>query len=781
VPPKPPPAKQKTAQPAKPAPLVPPPPPVPELLPLDDDESSPAPVPSPSDDPFAFASSPEPAPREDSKSKIKKKTPSNDVDEEAGKSKHKNKKSTTREEKEIDPFQTPFSAAPETVAENDPFSFNSDPTPSVKAKTNKQERDEEEEKPKPRSKQKPPPPERIPEAANESDPFAFSAAPAQPEKPKSKKQNQDEEEEKPKPRGKQKPPPPEDEPEALSELDSAAVPAASNDPFSFNPAPSSHNSKARIGNKRIAQDYDRDGETDGQSGDEDDESSNRGARKYGRQGEKKSNKLLLLAGVMGFLALGAIVAAVVVFFSPSKEPEKPKTTEKKDEPAPTPPPSDPPQEDPKTAKKDTGKKDTGKKDGGKKDTGKKDTGDTPPKEPKLSPDQPAGPVAMLALPKDISRYSFRAPKDKPESTQVPSGVPIQADVAFDKVKRFFPSPDRVKSDAVVVWQSNPGFNGRGEKLTVDAYSGSTGSKVGRFEFDGDGKDVKCDVSIDGKVFVAAADGKVTVWNLADKTKVIDGFDPYSDKPNHKKAGLAAVYAPAISSNFLTVSTAGAMHLFEIGTKRLLGEYIPEKAAPGRVVQGKNLAVDESRSSVVVSVAGAIHQVKTIDLTLAWKLPIGGEAGRSFGISVAGTPGRIAYAFETDADKKKERAILFCLPNSDFPKIFRWQDSAGEPTSVSWSGTEFAVVGTTKGAVWFEYDSEGKNFTPLAMALVPNDKGLHDATEHAHWYLIPNPKDPSKSLMLELATPIQDLTDFREQAAGKKPLETLRLDDKGLWR
>jgi hypothetical protein len=164
----------------------------------------------------------------------------------------------------------------------------------------------------------------------------------------------------------------------------------------------------------------------------------------------------------------------------------------------------------------------------------------------------------------------------------------------------------------------------------------------------------------------------------------------------------------------------------------------------------------------------------------WKLPLGGEPGRSFGISVAGTPGRIAYAFETDSDKKKERAILFCLPNGT-PKIFRWQDSAGEPTSVNWSGTELTVVGTSKGAVWFEYDGESKNFTPLAMALVPNDKGLHDATELAHWYLIPNPKDPAKSVMVAIASQIEGLDDFREQAAAKKPLETLRLDDKGLWR
>jgi hypothetical protein len=271
-----------------------------------------------------------------------------------------------------------------------------------------------------------------------------------------------------------------------------------------------------------------------------------------------------------------------------------------------------------------------------------------------------------------------------------------------------------------------------------------------------------------------------VWNLADRTKALEGFDPYADKPIHKKAGLAAIYIPSNSKNFLTVSTAGAMHLFEIDTKKQIGEYIPENGTPGRIVQGKNIAAEESRSSVAVAIGGFIHQVRTLDLKLSWKLELRGEAGRSFGLSVAGTPGRIAYAFETDADNKKERAILFCQPNGE-PTLFRWQDSAGEPVSVNWSGTECTVVGTTRGVVWFQYDSEGKIFTPLAMAEVPNNKGFHETTERAHWYLIANPKDPAKSLMLELAIPIANLLNYLNLAAAKQPLDTLRLDSKGLWK
>jgi hypothetical protein len=322
------------------------------------------------------------------------------------------------------------------------------------------------------------------------------------------------------------------------------------------------------------------------------------------------------------------------------------------------------------------------------------------------------------------------------------------------------------------------------KYTVEVHSGSTGSKVGRFEFDGDGQGLKCDVSRDGKAFAAAADGKVTVWNLADRTKTLDAFEPYADKPDHKKAGLAAVYIPKNSAPFLTVSTAGALHLFETASKKQLGEYVPAKGVPGRVADGKNVAVDENRTSVVVAVGGSIYQVSTADLSRTFqKIDLGGEPGRSFGIAVEGTPGRIAYAIETDTDKKKDRALLLFLPRSDKPTaLLRWQDAAGEPTNLRWSGIEFLVAGTSRGAVWFEFDSESdtKAFQPLAMVETPDGKALFEATDGGLWHLIPAPGEPKKSLVIELSSlPGFLLNDLRDAAAGRKPLFTLKLDDKGL--
>jgi hypothetical protein len=684
-------------------------PPVDNGLPLTEPASAP---PAPAD-PFSFTADPAPISRPEPRSEQnsrRMREPEQGIEPKSS----SQKKGGSKVRKE--PLPTPFATTPEISASTDPFAFNTDPSPVANLKNPQPDRPAESEKSVP---QKSKPKDSLP--TNESA-------------------------------------------QAAGDADT------SNDPFSFNgdevatvPKVESRG-KSNWNKKSNLKKPEAEAVDETKSGKEGEPQN----RRYGKPGEPKSNKIVWLAGLIGFLLGGGGIAGVILFLK--KEPEVVKTTtEKKEEPPATPP--DPPKEDSKTAKKETTKK----------ETTRKNAPGVAPTDAKHTAESTAAALPMLTLPTKLKSFEIRGAKEKQSLTQQPSQPVITVEVPFAKIKQFCPCPNRSSNDAVVVWQANPGFNGRGEILAVDTYNGSTGNKTDRFEFAGDGKEPKCDLAFDGKLFAAASDGKVTIWNLEEKSKALEGFDPYADKPDHKKAGLAAVYIPNNSNNFLTVSSAGAMHLFEIATKKQIGEYIPENGTPGRVVAGKNLAAEETRASVAVAVGGAIHQVSTLaPLSLSWKLPLNGDTSRSFGLAAVGTPGRIAYAFETDADKKKEKALLFCFPNKE-PSLFRWQDTAGDPVSVNWAGAEFASVVTTQGVVWFEYDSEGKAFLPLAMAQLPNGKGLHATTERAHWYLIPNPKDPAKSLMLELATPIADLIDFRNAALNKQPLETLRLDDKGLWR
>jgi hypothetical protein len=90
-----------------------------------------------------------------------------------------------------------------------------------------------------------------------------------------------------------------------------------------------------------------------------------------------------------------------------------------------------------------------------------------------------------------------------------------------------------------------------------------------------------------------------------------------------------------------------------------------------------------------------------------------------------------------------------------------------------------VVATTRGALWVE--SADATFQPVALALFAGGKALHEATESYHWYLVPNPTDGKRSLLLALALPPQDLLDFRSAARAREPLFTVRLNEKGLWK
>ena len=527
---------------------------------------------------------------------------------------------------------------------------------------------------------------------------------------------------------------------------------ANNDPFGFySEAPKKEKGKR---NDDEDEPKARKKQKEGEEGEEEQE-----GHAYRRPEERKSGKALLLAFVLGLGSLAAMVFAITTYMHNKKEADalraklaaEQAAKEKKEEVI-----------EPPDTKGTPGKKDPEKKEPEKKDP-------------------PPPPAKMFSLPLTAPSFQVRAVSGSPEPKQAPAGAAIPADVPLEKVKQFFPPIDRKNNDAVVVWESAAGAapTGKGQRLTVDVYSGSTGARVARFDYEGEGKDAKCDVSPDSKQFAAIGpDGKVTVWNLADQTKALDGFDPYADKDSadHKKAGLAGVFFTNAPGNILTVTTAGAVHMFEITTKKRAASFGPlGLLVPNRVVLGKNLAADEVRASIVLAVGDTIYQLKAATLQTEWKLELGGEVGRPMGIAVTGVPGRITYAFETNAEGRKEKALLCCLPR-DKPLVFKWPDGMGDPTGAAWAGPAYGVVATTRGALLI--DAETKKFIPVAFAEVPGGKGQATANESGLWYLIPA-TEPAKSVLLNLSLPPDGADALRAAAEAREALPSFRIDEKGL--
>jgi hypothetical protein len=644
------------------------------------------------------------------------------------------------------PAAKPLAATPEPAASDDPFNFGSFPAPEPPA---------------------PPPPP--PPAAKKSTP---KAAPVPEPKAKAKA--------KPKPA----PPPaldpfadvPEAEPVqeilSLDDDEPAPAPAASGDPFAFSaepmPAPRSH-AEARPARAR-------------------EEAPPEDTHRSGYRRSPQKSKAPLIAALLGLVALGAAVAVVVVVVTKKKdEPQaesKDKKKDEKKEPEATPENKDDANKDKedKDARRDakpSGKGGKGKSGGGKK-SDPRASGPTVVQAPAESGGKGGG-RPLLVFGDATRTIRFNPPAADAAPAKAAERRPL--DLPLAAVRLAFPPHNKATSDTVFVVQLSAGFQGQGEKLALERFS-PVGAKRGeRLEFAGDGKPVPaCDVTADTDLFAHAADGKLTVWKLADRSKVVDAWDVFADMPEHKKAGIAAVYF-VTPETVATVTTAGAVHAWELASKKKLGEFVPKGGAPGRVLAGKSVARTADRAIVVVAVGGTIYQVGVKGMVgqAEGTVELGGDVGRSLGLAVSGN-GKLLYVFETAPeardDKKKERIVAaFPAGGRGQPTYLRWPEGVGEPESAGWANDEIAVVGTDKGrAFWFEL-SEGR-FAALALLAPPGELGRHAAGEAGHWAVLPDPAAPGKAVLLEYAMPPEGYLELQEATMGGKPAPTLKLDSKG---
>ncbi|MCI0705225.1 MAG: hypothetical protein L0241_29550 [Planctomycetia bacterium] len=731
-----------TPSPAKPAPPSAPvtPPsakPAPEMLSLDEvhmppEENHPAPAQA-SAAPFSFDAAVKAAKPNNSEKSTPKADGLKGDKPEKEESKQKNKKDTP----------PPAVAVPVAVpAESDnPFAFSETPEPSVKATKPQPSAPKHEEEPKAKKKRNDDTP--APVIASDN-PFAFADAPATPIPPK----REDEE-----PTSTKKP---------REEEQSAAQAPASDEPFGFE-----FNTAATVTDKPGKSKRPDEGEPDDFEGP--------AKPRYSRPGEQGgTNKTLLLTGAVAAIALALGIAAIVMSVIKNREAEQSQREqeeqEKKEEPPTTPPAPtpDPPKNDPK------GKVDPKTK------TPDPKLKDPDPK-PKPPDPVPISKLPMLKLPGNLRAFNVGSLPADPKPVDKPkAGVVI--DSPFASVKRVFPPYDPVTGDTHVLVQTSPGKGGSGEKLSLDTYSASSGKRNARIGYGGDGQAVPiCDLraSAEGVRFLAAVGGKLHVWNVDEEKKLAEGVDPYSMMPEHQKAGLAAAFFSIDLNQIVTVSTAGAVHLFELPTQRVISTFIPPNGIPGKVSLGRSVAVAEGGGSVVMVVGGVIYQVRSApDLEVIRKHDLNGEVGRSLAIAASGSPGKIIYAFETDADKKKEKAVLGWTQGAAQPIIYRWQDALGEPLGATWAEDSMGGVRTARGAVWFIDDNMAK-FTPLVSTQSAGVDSLHMGDGRGYWYVLQHPMNAKQSTLVLLSVPFDDFSEFRKSYPANQPLRAVRISNTGL--
>jgi len=519
--------------------------------------------------------------------------------------------------------------------------------------------------------------------------------------------------------------------------------ADAGDPFGFTPSAAAPKSSRKLRAPAAADDDDRT------------------AAKKKPAGGGGLVKVAVAAAVFALVA-GGVVAGVLVYIN--NKPGDQANNEKKDEKKLDAPPADaPPAGNPVSTTKA-------------KDAGKGSKGTTTVGGNKVTKGSKGG-GTMYSLGKAKALELPPKPAD-PKTRTEPTSSPVPVTVPFDMVRRLFP-PEKNGADIGVAWRSAAGFQGAGEKITLSVFSPTSGFETGKVEADGDGlPDAACDLSADSGTFAIGhrGTGKVTVWDVRKKAKKLDAFDPYKDKPEHKAAKLAAVYLTEPPDRVVTVTTAGAVHVWDVATKAEAGEYVPPRAAAGKVVAGRGAAALANRQGVVVAVGGAVYSVNAVGAVGGGEVAeLGGDVGKSLALA-ASPSGRVVYAFETDADGKKERAVAH-LSAGKLGSVFRWPADAGEPTAASWSGDQSAAVTSGSGA-GVVFDGEEGRFRPQAVVRAAGDKAAVAAADGGLWALQPATADGKQCVALEIALPLPPTGDV-DTPPDRRPVASMLLDLRGL--
>ncbi len=657
------------------------------------------------------------------------------------------------------PAANPFAFDAPEAAPDDPFAFGTEPAPPTKGKA------KEKEKAKSKPREEAEPPSKKGRAAEENE--------AAPRKKAKTRDDEDEADEDEKPaKGK-----------AKTRAEEPYNPFAN---YSADPGPAAEPEVT----------WNKPSRDEGETETEDEPEKPR----YRRPDElpDTTRRTLFLTGAVGAVALALGILALVVYIKANRPPPDPevKKDDKKDEPPPVPPdpvrPEPPKGDGPKVDPKGKDKVDPPKIDPKGKD--KVDPKVDPPKvDPKVDPkmDPKVDPPKVDPVrPKDpgpkrdrtisgvqgVRPFTVGMPPAKPELTEKPR-IQLAVGAPVTSVKRVFPRLSKDTDTGVLV------RTGAGERLAIESY-GAVGNLVpgARIEYDGDGSpDPIADMyaPAENGRFLAAVGGKLYVWTLTDRKKLADGLDPYADKPDHAKAGLAAAFLTPDPNQVVTVSTAGAVHLYDLRDRKAVSEFLPPYGAPGRVALGLSVAKAEGNGSIVLALGGVIYQLEAKPgLKELRKFDFGADVNRSLGLAVSGTPGRILYAFEAAPDKngKIDKLVMgLSLGTMARPVFCQVPADLGEPKGALWANTDFGGVVVEKGVLWF--DDHENRFHPLALTQPPAP-GLFAGDEFYFWYVVPNAKDATKSAVVAISAP----PDGKFQANfPAQPLPTYRIDATGLSR
>lgn len=397
-----------------------------------------------------------------------------------------------------------------------------------------------------------------------------------------------------------------------------------------------------------------------------------------------------------------------------------------------------------------------------------------------SVDQPEG--NRLAPPADKADASDVSRPSSPRVVRITGGLELPAgpntggtviqkpndrlslDIEAGKIQRVL-FADTEAAVAAVVWPSFAGVLGRGGTNAVDVYSLNSGNRIDRLELpaSGRGGPLLCSLSPDGNRFAAESPAsRLTVWNLIDKLKLIDGVEPFA-ADGETAPGIAAVYF-VDNDRLAVVSPMGAVDVWSLkaNAKIASGPPLGKITQDRPLLDQRTITITPDRKAVLLMVGEQLYEVplKTSLPAAALTLPRKPESGYALAADSSGS--RVLAAYRA-SDPGPHTLIVVARLGSEKPTMMlHLAESAGEPVAAAWPALDTAVVLTDKGVALVIDAEVNRVIAAIRPAAAPALLQPGVASER-FWYALPDPADVKQSLLLSIPMPFDDYFSLRDAA------------------
>jgi len=368
----------------------------------------------------------------------------------------------------------------------------------------------------------------------------------------------------------------------------------------------------------------------------------------------------------------------------------------------------------------------------------------------------------LSLPKTVKEFGVQPPGKKAISPINQPAFRVEVNASFDALKRVFP-PEEDAEKFAVLYQTGEAGLGKPQQMLLERFF--QGSRQGTLKVEGDGKAPVCDLSHDATHFANINAGKLSVYDISDQAPIADPFDVYGRPEflNLRTGGVVAVYFSQNPFLVATVAATGDVQMWDVKNARLLGTFSPPAPAPAIPVDHRAVSLEEGRKNVLVGVNGEVYSVPfptkipegnaaitPAKITETAKKNLGGPCRYLAIARQSGSDQRMIVAIET-VGETPQKAILRFKNGEANPYTLRWPKDIGNPVAAAWTSTFVAVVVTDTGAAIIFNDEE--KFGASAR-LLPAGKGQQIPTrgQDKHWFALPDPKDNTKTIVCGVEMP-----------------------------